>query len=105
MALLLFGTGSPPPPPLPTPTHPPTPPRQLLSEVAMVLLLFGTLCGDYALLADLGKLSVEVSACVCERACLVAGGWRGWRGCAADASPPPALSASTHTHPPTLRSG
>ncbi len=34
----------------------PTP--QVVTEVSLVVLLFGTLCGDYALLADIGKKAV-----------------------------------------------
>lgn len=33
---------------------------QVVTEVSMVFLLFGTLCGDYALLADCGKRALEV---------------------------------------------
>ena len=31
---------------------------QAVTEVSLVFLLFGTLCGDYALLADIGKKAI-----------------------------------------------
>eukprot|EP00887_Chlorella_sp_A99_P003836 scaffold11.g3836.t1 len=50
---------------------------QIVTQVSLVVLLFGTLCGDYALLADTGKIAVSVLFPDSAPAWLTGGGGRG----------------------------